>query len=304
MFLLLKDLVLYVSSLSCFSIVDTYTLNETKVGTWTEALLKTSKQSTLSFAPITPNAKTAASLSVDFKSNGTKTSQQALVAQEALKVLGECILLNEAYINLFDRLSLVYHRKSTSSSGTTALTNSLLARFGKRTYPNYEVKRSYSIFPDRKTLKDFELAVEIERKMEEALGDYGWSTSSDGRDRKGKKVTADAVVDIKGEEDDGEFATPRPRKNPKTKEGQSAASVARSLASTRIAEEKKLEREKGWKDSLAMFEEYKDLWSEMCISEKIKKKGLDKDALALVYYRKRFHPGSFTSFFATYSFFY
>ncbi|CEQ43030.1 SPOSA6832_04915, partial [Sporobolomyces salmonicolor] len=125
-------------------------------GEWTKALLRTSRQSTLSFFSVPQN--------------------------------GPVIRLSPAYITLFNRLSLVYHRTSytaTSSqpSKTSSLTASLLARFGKRRYPTYTVSRSFAIFPSRLVLKQFESAMEIERRVEEAL-DGVWGAGVTARKEK------------------------------------------------------------------------------------------------------------------------
>jgi Fanconi-associated nuclease 1 len=90
---------------------------------------------------------------------------------------GPCIRITPAYVSLFDRLSLIYHRTAySSSSGISSLTSSLLARFGKRNYPTYVVSRSFSIFPSRHLLRQYEDALQIEFKVEEALGE-NWKTA-------------------------------------------------------------------------------------------------------------------------------
>ncbi|BGP45790.1 hypothetical protein JCM10450v2_001620 [Rhodotorula kratochvilovae] len=158
-------------------------------GEWTKALLKTSNQSTLSFflvskAPVPAPAPVAAStgmqrtpsLGVGYDSKGNKLSQSRVVATQALKLIGPVIRLSPAILVLFNRLSLVYHRTSYSSSSSTSaspLTASLLARFGKRTYPSYTVQRSFALFPSRHALRQFEAAMAVEKAVEEAL-DGGW----------------------------------------------------------------------------------------------------------------------------------
>ncbi|GAA6056318.1 hypothetical protein JCM3770_000667 [Rhodotorula araucariae] len=152
-------------------------------GEWTKALLKTSNQSTLSFfltaATPVPAAlsstgmKRTPSLGVGYDSKGNKLSQSRIVAAHALKLIGPVIRLSPALLILFNRLSLVYHRTSYSpgpSAGSASpLTASLLARFGKRTYPTYTVQRSFALFPSRRVLRQFEAAMAVERAVEEAL---------------------------------------------------------------------------------------------------------------------------------------
>ncbi|GAA5911667.1 fanconi-associated nuclease 1 [Sporobolomyces salmoneus] len=153
---------------------------KTTRGEWTKALLRTSNQSTLSFFPSqtsTSNAKgkgKQVGFGVGYDTKGNKLKQSSVVARQALKSIGPVIRLSPTYVSLFNRLSLVYHRTSYTATSsqpnkTSSLTASLLARFGKRRYPDYIVSRSFSIFPSRKTLKQFEAAMEIEKKVEESL---------------------------------------------------------------------------------------------------------------------------------------
>ncbi|GAA6063048.1 hypothetical protein JCM10212_001111 [Sporobolomyces blumeae] len=150
-------------------------------GEWTKALLRTSNQSTLSFFTVSKRSTKSGgdkcptgNLGVGYDHKGNKLKQSTVVARQALQSIGPVIRLHPAYLTLFNRLSLVYHRTSytaTSSqpNNTTSLTASLLARFGKRRYPSYVVQRSFSIFPSRKSLKQFEAAMDVERRVEEAL---------------------------------------------------------------------------------------------------------------------------------------
>ncbi|GAA5968795.1 hypothetical protein JCM3765_001268 [Sporobolomyces pararoseus] len=150
---------------------------KTTRGEWTKALLRTSNQSTLSFFPSSSYSKGKGKeigFGVGYDSKGNKLKQSSVVARQALKSIGPVIRLSPTYVILFNRLSLVYHRTSYTATSsqpnkTSSLTASLLARFGKRRYPDYIVSRSFSIFPSRQALKQFEAAMEIEKKVEEAL---------------------------------------------------------------------------------------------------------------------------------------
>lgn len=102
------------------------------------------------------------------------------------------IRLSPAYRLLFDRLSLVFHRTSytaaSSSSATTSFTASLLARFGKRRYPDYVVSRTWAIFPSRSLLKQYERALQVEQRVEEILGETGWEKLRPGEVRRIKSA--------------------------------------------------------------------------------------------------------------------
>ncbi|GAA5969565.1 hypothetical protein JCM21900_002347, partial [Sporobolomyces salmonicolor] len=223
-------------------------------GEWTKALLRTSRQSTLSFfsAPQNGNKdkgkenerKPLGSFGVGYDSKGNKLNQSSVVARHALNSVGPVIRLSPAYITLFNRLSLVYHRTSytaTSSqpSKTSSLTASLLARFGKRRYPTYTVSRSFAIFPSRLVLKQFESAMEIERRVEEAL-DGVW----------GAGVTA--------------------RKEKETPE----------------------EKRARFREGIRVWEGVAEEWKTLCVeAEREMKDEEDDGAKRRLYYRRRFHPG-------------
>ncbi|GAA5840395.1 hypothetical protein JCM11251_006549 [Rhodosporidiobolus azoricus] len=175
-------------------------------GDWTKALLKTSKQSTLSFfaAAATPKQQQASvgmkrspsgSLAVGYDSKGKKLTQSTVVAKQALALIGPVIRLHPSYLILFQRLSLIYHRTSYTAVSTSALTSSLLARFGKRRYPTYTVSRSFSIFPSREVLLRFERAVETERQLEECL-DGAWAAGLQlGKRKQGEKEGKEERLD-------------------------------------------------------------------------------------------------------------
>lgn len=99
----------------------------------------------------------------------TDGSQQLLTAVESKP--GPVIRLNPAYRRLFDRLSLVYHRTTYTANNTTSFVASLLARFGKRHYPTYRVSRTFAIFPSRQQLTQYERALDVERRIEDILGE-------------------------------------------------------------------------------------------------------------------------------------
>ncbi|BGP13581.1 hypothetical protein JCM10213v2_001513 [Rhodosporidiobolus nylandii] len=174
---------------------------------YTAALLRTSSQSTLSFfaspappsvappptskgakgGPSTPMRRTSSgtgTVGVGYDAKGRKLTQSGVVVRQALAAIGPVIRLPPPILSLFARLSLVYHRTSYTSLSTSSLTSSLLARFGKRRYPSYAVSRSFSIFPSRERLIEFERAVGREREVEECL-DGAWAAGTAPRGKKG-----------------------------------------------------------------------------------------------------------------------
>ncbi|KAM0792071.1 hypothetical protein ACM66B_004775 [Microbotryomycetes sp. NB124-2] len=242
---------------------------------WTQALLRTSNQTMLSFGQPTKasgsgaggaggtkkkgkeNVKTGAfGLSFDAKGNNIKAS--SMTSQQALKTIGPVIRLNPAYRRLFDRLSLVFHRTTYTANNTTSFVASLLARFGKRHYPSYVVSRTFAIFPSRQILRQYENALAVERKIEDILGETGFSSNP------GPTMSASALR---------EQAALR-KKFPKT------------------VEEKKLEKEKMCSDGVNLFLEVEQVWKDLCReAEKEMKAEQDDLEKRLLYYRRRFHPG-------------
>lgn len=77
----------------------------------------------------------------------------------------------------------------------TSLTASLLAHFGKRNYPVYKISRSFSIFPSRGILLQFEEALAIDRKVADiADGQVGVvALDSAGQKEQEKENWEDAI---------------------------------------------------------------------------------------------------------------
>ncbi|GAA6016966.1 hypothetical protein JCM10207_007864 [Rhodosporidiobolus poonsookiae] len=219
---------------------------------WTQALLKTSNQSTLSFF-IAPAAKStgmkrspSGSLGVSYDAKGKKNTQSAVVVKQTLSIIGPVIRLHPAYLTLFQRLSLVYHRTSYTAVSTSALTASLLARFGKRRYPSYTVSRSFRLFPSRAVLVAFEHAVETERRLEACL-DGAWAA--------GLVTSKKRAAELKEGKDER---------------------WARYANGVRI-----------WED-----DGVEGLWDGMCDEAEREMGKLDDDEdKRVLYYRRRFHPG-------------
>lgn len=108
------------------------------------------------------------SLALSFSMAGKKQSQTDLIVHKLMHIIGPVIKLNESAIQLFLRLHLVFHRCATPPTQNT-LTNALLSRFEKRSYPDYTITRQFAIFPDRDALLEFERAVRLEQHVEAIL---------------------------------------------------------------------------------------------------------------------------------------
>ncbi|GAA6016477.1 hypothetical protein JCM8202_006053 [Rhodotorula sphaerocarpa] len=226
-------------------------------GEWIKGLLRTSKQSTLSFFVAKPAAPSPESTGMERKTStgtvgvgyddrGNKLTQSSVVTNYALKLIGDVVRLSPSATKLFGRLSLVYHRTAYSSpsgglSASSPLTMSLLARFGKRRYPKYIVARSWALFSSRTMLREFEAAMQVEKALEECL--------------------------------DGIWGVGVPK---------------------RVEKETKQEKLARYRRGVEIWESVEDEWRRLCEEAeremKIKEE-VDEAGERRLYYRRRFHPG-------------
>ena len=233
---------------------------------WTAALLRTSTQSILLFAP-SPKLPTASSSKLKGKGMAQPapravfglakgTHQNTVVAKHALALIGNVIRLSPDWILLLNRVSLVYHRTAYDATNrASALTASLLARFGKRNYPDYAVSRSFVIFSSREVLVEFEDALRLERELDEIL-DETWAVA-----------VPSSRTAKSGPNSKAKFSTEQERK--------------RDLESIRIPK---------WREGVALMEAVWDRWLGICDERQIKAES-GGDEGELVYFRSRFHPG-------------
>lgn len=140
-------------------------------------------------------------LSLQYSEVGAKRTQADLVAHKLMRLIGPVIKLDDAAVKLFLRLHLVFHRCATPPNQNT-LTNALLSRFEKRSYPDYPISRQFTIFPDRAALLTFERAVHLEQDVEAAIevarspfGGHRPSATTDGGNLKKPKEQLDAEVE-------------------------------------------------------------------------------------------------------------
>ncbi|KAH8099575.1 VRR-NUC domain-containing protein [Cristinia sonorae] len=143
-----------------------------------DALLDTSmKQTLLSFPVIAPKAskkgKSLQQTRLAFPTVRKTQTQQDLLREMILKILVQCIRIDEEVIKLFRRFNLVYFRNTMHTP--TIITPSILVRAKKRTYPAYIYTRTSDIWPDREALLSYERALEMSAKMEEILDSSNYS---------------------------------------------------------------------------------------------------------------------------------
>lgn len=84
-----------------------------------------------------------------------------------LDVLGPCIRLSAPAFKLFERVHLVFYRSTEWTE--KSLTTIILAKIARRSFPNYIVCRTSTIFASRAHLLEFETALKLEADVDNIL---------------------------------------------------------------------------------------------------------------------------------------
>jgi fanconi-associated nuclease 1 len=82
-------------------------------------------------------------------------------------ITGPCIRLFPPVFKLFERVHLVFYRSTEWTE--RSLTTIILAKISKRNFPQYIVDRTSNIFPDRRSLLEFEQAMRLEFQVDQIL---------------------------------------------------------------------------------------------------------------------------------------
>jgi Fanconi-associated nuclease 1 len=94
--------------------------------------------------------------------------------QKILEYTGDCIRLAPGPYALFERVHLVFYRSTEWTE--KSLTTIILAKISRRTFPEYVVSRSSSIFPSREFLLEFESALRTQHQIDNLLEFNGTPT--------------------------------------------------------------------------------------------------------------------------------
>ncbi|KAI3395903.1 hypothetical protein diail_688 [Diaporthe ilicicola] len=84
-----------------------------------------------------------------------------------LAITGPCIRISPPVFKLFERVHLVFYRSTEWTE--KSLTTIILAKISKRNFPQYIVDRTSNIFPDRRSLLEFEQAMRLEFEVDQIL---------------------------------------------------------------------------------------------------------------------------------------
>ncbi|ORY06734.1 hypothetical protein K493DRAFT_295873 [Basidiobolus meristosporus CBS 931.73] len=118
---------------------------------------------------IIESAYQQSSLKLGFFSNTKerKLQRQGFVLKRILQATGGLVRIPADITEVFARIHLVYYRKT--SFDEKAMVSTILAKIGRRNFPQYEVNRSYSVFKSRKQLLEYEQSLRLERTISELM---------------------------------------------------------------------------------------------------------------------------------------
>ncbi|KAL7805177.1 VRR-NUC domain-containing protein [Trichoderma aethiopicum] len=88
-----------------------------------------------------------------------------------LAIVGPCIRISPTTFKLFERVHLVFYRSTEWTE--KSLTTIILAKIARRTFPEYLVCRSSTIFASRSHLLEFEAAIQMEAEVDSVLESNG-----------------------------------------------------------------------------------------------------------------------------------
>ncbi|KAH0499282.1 hypothetical protein TgHK011_006486 [Trichoderma gracile] len=88
-----------------------------------------------------------------------------------LAIVGPCIRISPATFKLFERVHLVFYRSTEWTE--KSLTTIILAKIARRSFPEYLVCRSSTIFASRSHLLEYEAAIHMEAEVDSVLESNG-----------------------------------------------------------------------------------------------------------------------------------
>lgn len=103
--------------------------------------------------------------------------QEGRLLSKILALLGPCIRLSAATLKLFERVHLVFYRSTEWTE--KSLTAIILAKVARRSYPEYVVCRTSTIFASREHLLEYEAALLMEAEVDAILEANGAPSSQE-----------------------------------------------------------------------------------------------------------------------------
>lgn len=124
------------------------------------------------------NGQDQGSETTDPDNNKEDSNRNQHFLARILAITGSCVRLSPPIFKLFERVHLVFYRSTEWTE--KSLTTIILAKISKRNFPHYIVDRTSNIFPDRRSLLEFEQAMRLEFEVDQILefngppGDQGY----------------------------------------------------------------------------------------------------------------------------------
>lgn len=125
-------------------------------------------------AALCQSSQTQTSLDWSKTENATPfANRDSQFMAKILDITGDCIRLASEPRALFERVHLVFYKSTEWTE--KSLTTIILAKMSRRSFPEYIVSRSNSIFPSRATLLEFESALRTQFQVDNLLESNGTS---------------------------------------------------------------------------------------------------------------------------------
>ncbi|KAM4054967.1 VRR-NUC domain-containing protein [Hirsutella rhossiliensis] len=105
------------------------------------------------------------------------SSREQHFLDKMLSMIGPCVRLSPATFKLFERVHLVFYRSTEWTE--KSLTTIILAKIARRSFPEYIVCRTSTIFASRMHLLEFETAIRMEAEVDIILEFNGTPSEAD-----------------------------------------------------------------------------------------------------------------------------
>ncbi|KAG0205744.1 hypothetical protein BGX28_002711 [Mortierella sp. GBA30] len=100
--------------------------------------------------------------------SGDATKRDSALISKIVDLSGPCVKIYPNVMNVFERLHLVFYR-TREYSERPALLEAVLAKIGQRTFPEYEITRTNTVFKNRDELLKYEEAIKLHFELSEMI---------------------------------------------------------------------------------------------------------------------------------------
>ncbi|GJJ69123.1 fanconi-associated nuclease 1 [Entomortierella parvispora] len=100
--------------------------------------------------------------------SGNASKRDRALVDKITNISGQCVKIYPEVAKVFERLHLVFYR-TREYSDRPALLEAILAKIGQRTFPNYEITRTNTVFKNRSELLKYEEAIKLHFELSELV---------------------------------------------------------------------------------------------------------------------------------------